>query len=58
MKRKTKHRGAIPTEYAEVKVNHGIFEDYLQYGHNMIPSTIVLSYPAKRSLSHGRDWGN
>ena len=29
MKRKTKHKGSVPTEYAEVKVNHGIFEDYL-----------------------------
>lgn len=25
MKRKTKHKGSVPTEYAEVKVNHGIF---------------------------------
>lgn len=32
MKRKTKHQGAVPTEYAEVKVNNGIFEDYFQYG--------------------------
>lgn len=29
---KTKHQGAVPTEYAEVKVNNGIFEDYFQYG--------------------------
>ena len=29
---KTKNKGSVPTEYAEVKVDHGIFEDYLQYG--------------------------
>lgn len=31
-KTKTKNKGSVPTEYAEVKVDHGIFEDYLQYG--------------------------
>lgn len=30
-KTKTKNKGSVPTEYAEVKVDHGIFEDYLQY---------------------------
>ena len=32
MAKKGKNKGTVPTKYAEVKVNHGIFEDYLQYG--------------------------
>lgn len=32
MAKKGKNKGTVPTEYVEVKVNHGIFEDYLQYG--------------------------
>lgn len=32
MAKKNKRKGTVPTEYAEVKVNHGIFEGYLQYG--------------------------
>ena len=32
MAKKGKNKGTVPTEYAEVKFNHGIFEDYLQYG--------------------------
>lgn len=32
MAKKNKRKGTVPTEYAEVKVNHGIFEDCLQYG--------------------------
>lgn len=30
--KRAKNKGKTPTEYAEVEVNHGIFEDYLQYG--------------------------
>jgi hypothetical protein len=29
MAKKGKNKGTVPTEYAEVKINHGIFEDYL-----------------------------
>lgn len=32
MAKKVKDKGIGLTEYAEVKINHGIFEDYLQYG--------------------------
>lgn len=32
MAKKKKHKPQPPTEYVEVEVNHGMFEDYLQYG--------------------------
>lgn len=32
MSKKKKHKPQPPTEYVEVEVNHGMFEDYLQYG--------------------------
>ncbi len=32
MAKKKKHKPQVPVEYAEIKVDHGMFEDYLQYG--------------------------
>lgn len=35
-KKKHNKKAASFTEYAEVKVNHGIFEDYLKYGPQIV----------------------
>lgn len=35
-KKKHNKKAASFTEYAEVKVDHGIFEDYLQYGPQIV----------------------
>ena len=32
MAKKKKHKPQSPAEYIEVEVNHGMFDDYLQYG--------------------------
>lgn len=32
MAKKKKHKPQSPAEYIEVGVNHGMFDDYLQYG--------------------------
>lgn len=47
---KTKNKGSVPTEYAEVKVDHGIFEDYLQYGSQYDTVNGLSSYTRRNGV--------
>lgn len=57
-KKKRKQNKNTPS-LIEVEKDYGFFEDFMEYGHNMTPSMIALSYPVRQklySVFHLRNW--